>query len=81
MQVLVNNAGIYGRRCSFEEFTAEDFTAPFAANAVGPFLVTQQVYKQGLLQGKSLVVNMSSIMASQGDPTVSGVTGSGYAYR
>ncbi|GFH27717.1 uncharacterized protein HaLaN_26087, partial [Haematococcus lacustris] len=51
-------------------------------NAMGPFFVTQQLVKAGLLGPPgSLVVNITSIMSSHGDQTVSSVTGGGYAYR
>jgi NAD(P)-dependent dehydrogenase (short-subunit alcohol dehydrogenase family) len=82
VDVLINNAGMYGRRLQLAEFEAEDFMAVFQTNTVGPFLVVQQLLKQGLLGPPgSLVVNVSSIMASHGDETVSGVTPGGYAYR
>lgn len=82
VDVLINNAGIYGRRLSLAEFEAEDFSTVFQTNAVGPFLVVQQLLKQGLLGPPgSLVVNVTSIMASHGDETVSSAAGGGYAYR
>ncbi|WIA13036.1 hypothetical protein OEZ85_006644 [Tetradesmus obliquus] len=82
VDVLINNAGMYGRRLQLAEFEAEDFMTVFQTNAVGPFLVVQQLLKQGLLGPPgSLVVNVSSIMASHGDETVSGITPGGYAYR
>jgi NAD(P)-dependent dehydrogenase (short-subunit alcohol dehydrogenase family) len=82
VDVLINNAGIYGRRLQLAEFEAEDFMSVFQTNTVGPFLVVQQLLKKGLLGPPgSLVVNVSSIMASHGDETVSGVTPGGYAYR
>jgi len=45
--------------------------------------VTQQLHKHGLLgqPGSSLVVNITSIMSSHGDPSVSSVTKGGYSYR
>jgi NAD(P)-dependent dehydrogenase (short-subunit alcohol dehydrogenase family) len=82
VDVLINNAGMYGRRLQLAEFEADDFMTVFQTNTVGPFLVVQQLLKQGLLGPPgSLVVNVSSIMASHGDETVSGVTPGGYAYR
>ncbi|KAF6260680.1 hypothetical protein COO60DRAFT_1294220 [Scenedesmus sp. NREL 46B-D3] len=82
VDVLINNAGMYGRRLQLAEFEAEDFMTVFQTNTVGPFLVVQQLLKQGLLGPPgSLVVNVSSIMASHGDETVSSVTPGGYAYR
>lgn len=81
-QILINNAGVYGRRLGLAELEAGDFAYAMQTNAIGPFLVVQQLLKQGLLGPPgSLVVNVTSIMASQGDQTVSSVTLGGYAYR
>jgi NAD(P)-dependent dehydrogenase (short-subunit alcohol dehydrogenase family) len=84
-QLLINNAGIYsgdGRRPKLEEFTAADFLPVFMTNSVGPFLVIQQLLARQLLGPPgSLVVNVSSIMGSNSDPTVSAVTPGAYAYR
>jgi hypothetical protein len=64
------------------DFEAADFQAVFNTNAVGPFLVVQSLLKQGLLGPPgSTIVNVTSIMASHGDPTISSVTPGGYAYR
>jgi len=84
VDVLINNAGVYGRRLGLDDLSAEDFATAFAANATGPFLVIQHLRRAGLLGGggkPSLVANMSSIMASHGDATISSVTPGGYAYR
>lgn len=62
----------------------EDFLPVFAANTVGPFLVVQQLLAQGLLGapgGRSTVVNITSIMGSNTDPTISAVTPGAFAYR
>lgn len=84
-QLLINNAGIYsadGRRPKLEEFKTDDFLPTFVTNSVGPFLVVQQLLARQLLGPPgSLVVNVSSIMASNQDPTVSAVTPGAYAYR
>lgn len=56
-QLLINNAGMYGRRLGLLELEASDFNAAFTTNALGPFLVTQQLLKQGLIgQPGTLVV-------------------------
>lgn len=82
VDLLINNAGVYGRRLGLAELEASDFHTAFATNTVGPFLVVQQLLAQGLLGPPgSLIVNISSIMASNADETVSGATGGGYAYR
>ncbi|KXZ53441.1 hypothetical protein GPECTOR_7g1339 [Gonium pectorale] len=103
MRVLVNNAGVYGRRPALEEFTEEDFLFAFHTNTLGPFFTVQQLLKQGLLgapapapadpsspagpaeaphpEPTSLVANISSIVGSNTDPTVSAVSRGGFAYR
>eukprot|EP00775_Hariotina_reticulata_P011289 gene11289-11439_t len=82
VDVLINNAGVYGRRLQLADLEAADFQYAFQTNTVGPFLVIQQLLKQGLLGPPgSLVVNITSIMSSHGDQTVSSVTPGGYAYR
>eukprot|EP00878_Enallax_costatus_P043903 GHUV01052007.1.p1 GENE.GHUV01052007.1~~GHUV01052007.1.p1 ORF type:complete len:177 (+),score=24.99 GHUV01052007.1:451-981(+) len=82
LQVLINNAGVYGRRATLSEFAPEDFTNVFQTNTIGPFLVVQQLLHQELLGPPgSLIVNITSIMSSHGDQTVSSVTPGGYAYR
>lgn len=80
--MLINNAGIYGRRATLPDFTSEDFSTVFQTNTIGPFLVIQQLLQQELLGPPgTLIVNITSIMSSHGDHTVSSTTPGGYAYR
>ncbi|KAG2484047.1 hypothetical protein HYH03_017137 [Edaphochlamys debaryana] len=119
VDVLVNNAGVYGRRPALEDFTEADFLLAFATNTLGPFFVIQQLVKQGLLglppseqppapapapaastsaaaappppaapgvfpavsPRSSLVANISSVVGSNTEPTVSMTAKGGYAYR
>ncbi|PNH09567.1 C-factor [Tetrabaena socialis] len=98
VDLLVNNAGVYGKRPNLEDFTEEDFLFAFRTNAMGPFFVVQQLLKQArgraLPRGPgweewrellgppgSLIVNISSIVGSNTDPTVSATSKGGYAYR
>ncbi|GIL73427.1 hypothetical protein Vretimale_17582 [Volvox reticuliferus] len=88
VDLLVNNAGVYGRRLDLQNFEDEDFLFAFRANTMGPFFVVQQLLKQELLgttreapDGKSLIANMSSIVGSNADPTVSAITKGGFPYR
>ncbi|GAX74643.1 hypothetical protein CEUSTIGMA_g2091.t1 [Chlamydomonas eustigma] len=84
VDVLINNAGVFGRRLGFLELEAEDFLKTFTTNTVGPFLVSQELYRQGLLggeRGQSLVVNISSVMSSHGDQAKDNSGGGAYAYR
>lgn len=87
VDVLINNAGIYGpRRASLLDYSPQDFTSTFLINTMGPFFVIQSLIKEGLL-GKgengagdpSLIVNLSTIVSSHGDSSVS--KGGGYSYR
>ena len=86
VDVLINNAGIYGpRRSRILDFKPEDFSSTFQINAMGPFFVVQGLLKQRLLGkeagkgGSSLIVNISTIVSSHGDTAIS--KGGGYAYR
>ena len=44
----------------FETVTTDDMLRLFQTNTVGPLLVTQQLYKAGLLQKGSVVANLTS---------------------
>jgi NAD(P)-dependent dehydrogenase (short-subunit alcohol dehydrogenase family) len=61
VQVLINNAGVYGRRPALEEFTEDDFQLAFRTNALGPFFVVQQL----LLQVSPRAGNQGSRQASR----------------
>jgi NAD(P)-dependent dehydrogenase (short-subunit alcohol dehydrogenase family) len=77
VDVLINNAGVIVRD-GFDDITAEEMVYCFQTNTVGPLLVTQHVFKAGLLRkGSSMVANITSKMGSIDD------NGSGgyYAYR
>lgn len=61
MQVVINNAGVYGRRSDVETVTADDMLFTYRANTIGPLLVVQQLLKKKLI-GKpgSIVGNVTS---------------------
>ena len=61
LQVVINNAGVYGSRISLETVTAEDMLFTYKANTIGPLLVVQQLLKNKLI-GKpaTLVGNVTS---------------------
>ena len=79
VDVLINNAGIYGPRASLNDVAAEDALAVFSTNALGPLLVVQSLRRRGLLGGAAptLVANVSSKVGSVDDNK----SGGGYAYR
>jgi len=78
VDVLVNNAGIYGARASFEHVTKQSLMEVFETNAVGPFLVAQALVNASLLGSPGSVVgNVTSKVGSVADNG----SGGGYAYR
>lgn len=79
VDVLINNAGIYGRRIDLGTVTADDMLAAFTTNTIGPLLVVQALHQRGLLGGAapSLVASISSKVGSVDDNR----SGGGYAYR
>ena len=74
---VLNNAGVYGKRGRFGEFTQEDLIFPFQVNTVGVLLVVQELVSAGLLKPGALIGNMSSKMGSMADNG----SGGSYAYR
>ncbi|MFD1830083.1 SDR family oxidoreductase [Streptomyces desertarenae] len=58
VDVLVNNAGITGRREPLAALTAEDFDRVFAVNAKAPFLVTRLALER--LRDGGRIVNVST---------------------
>ena len=79
VDMLINNAGIYGPKVHLDDITATDMMNVFAVNAVGPLMVVQQLRKQGVMGGSSptLVANVTSKVGSITDNT----SGGRYAYR
>mmetsp|Transcript_996 Transcript_996/g.6222 ORF Transcript_996/g.6222 Transcript_996/m.6222 type:complete len:244 (-) Transcript_996:1177-1908(-) len=79
VDLLVNNAGVYGRRVDLDSVKTEDMLHTFITNTVGPLLVVQQLRKQGLIGGSkpTLVGNVTSKVGSVADNG----SGGGYAYR
>ncbi|CAG9466601.1 unnamed protein product [Pedinophyceae sp. YPF-701] len=78
VDLVLNNAGIYGPKSkAFGDYTKEDMLEVFNVNAVGPFLIAQEMVKSGLLPKGSVIGNMSSKVGSVADNG----SGGGYAYR
>ena len=71
LQVVINNAGVYGPQISLETVTAEDMLFTYQANTIGPLLVVQQLLKNKLI-GKpgSLVGNVTSKAGSLAIPSL-----------
>lgn len=79
VDLLINNAGIYGPKVPLDDTTATDMMNVFAVNAVGPLMVVQQLRKQGVIGGShpTLVANVTSKVGSVTDNT----SGGRYPYR
>jgi NAD(P)-dependent dehydrogenase (short-subunit alcohol dehydrogenase family) len=77
VDVLINNAGVYGGHGSLESLDPADVVATFRINALGPLLMTRAVLPMLRKSKIKKVVHISSMMGSIGD------NGSGgfYAYR
>jgi NAD(P)-dependent dehydrogenase (short-subunit alcohol dehydrogenase family) len=79
VNLLINNAGVYGKRVSFNDMDAQTMMDVFQVNCVGPLMVTQALYKNRLLGGKkgTIIANVTSKMGSVDDNG----SGGSYAYR
>ena len=69
LDVLVNNAGIYGMM-PFEQITPEHFNKEFGLNVLGLILATQAAVERFGDAGGS-IVNLSSIASAKGVPGLS----------
>lgn len=77
VDVLINNAGVFGQGCAFADVDYVDVARTFAINALGPLRVTSALLP-ALRQGAARrVAHVSSIMGS----IASNTQGGSYAYR
>uniref|UniRef100_A0A383VPJ6 Short-chain dehydrogenase/reductase SDR n=1 Tax=Tetradesmus obliquus TaxID=3088 RepID=A0A383VPJ6_TETOB len=80
VDVLINNAGVYGSKVDLKTVTEQDMIACFKVNTIGPLVVVQQLLAAGLIGGfggKTLIANVSSKVGSVDDNR----GGGGYPYR
>jgi NAD(P)-dependent dehydrogenase (short-subunit alcohol dehydrogenase family) len=80
VDILINNAGVYGGRINLDTVTTQDMQDVFQVNTIGPLLTIQQLHKKNLLGGANkptLIANVSSKVGSIDDNK----SGGGYAYR
>jgi NAD(P)-dependent dehydrogenase (short-subunit alcohol dehydrogenase family) len=80
IDVVINNAGIYGPKIDIKTVTEQDMMQTYKTNTIGPLIVVQQLLINGLIGGfggKTLVANVSSKVGSVDDNR----GGGGYAYR
>ena len=79
LDLVINNAGVYGERVGFTDVTADTMLHVFNTNAVGPLMITQALYSKGVLGGKS-GTTLAHITSKMGSVDDNG-SGSSYAYR
>lgn len=77
IDVLINNAGVYGGPGDLEAFDAEDALATFRVNAVAPLELSRALLPALRRSRARKIVNISSRMASIAENT----SGGAYAYR
>ena len=69
LNILVNNAGILGRRTGLEDTTSEQWDAVLNVNAKGAFVGTKAAIPALRDAGGGSIVNISSIAGIIADPT------------
>jgi NAD(P)-dependent dehydrogenase (short-subunit alcohol dehydrogenase family) len=67
-RVVVNNAGIVGRKARVEELTDDDWDAVLGSNLRGLFLVTRALLPSMRAAGTGRLVTIASISATLGSP-------------
>ncbi len=77
IDILLNNAGIYGPRTGFGETDYSDWPPVFAANVLAPMRMAERFVEHVALGKRKLMVNISSKMGSMGDNSGGGA----YIYR
>lgn len=77
VDVLVNNAGVYGKMQSLEDLDLDDVKRSFDVNALGPVRVTRALLPNILRSKRRTVVQVTSGMGSISDNT----SGGAYGYR
>lgn len=68
IDVLVNNAGVFGAQPWFE-ITPQEFDRIFSVNVSGLLFVTQAVAPHMIARGSGSIVNLASGAGRRGDPT------------
>ena len=75
IDLLINNAGVYGERLPFGKVNEQEWTQVLRVNTVAPLMVVQELVDLMAADGKILL--MTSKMGSMGDNT----SGGSYIYR
>ncbi|HUJ41947.1 MAG TPA: SDR family NAD(P)-dependent oxidoreductase, partial [Candidatus Acidoferrales bacterium] len=63
VEILVNNAGVFGPVAAAQNITAEQWDAVMAANLRGAFLMSRQVIPGMLERARGVILNVSSVAA------------------
>jgi NAD(P)-dependent dehydrogenase (short-subunit alcohol dehydrogenase family) len=77
IDVLLNNAGILGRRVGFGKAESKEFLSVMQVNALGPLLMTEAFWGHVKRSKEKKIVAITSGMGS----IASGANGGSYAYR
>jgi NAD(P)-dependent dehydrogenase (short-subunit alcohol dehydrogenase family) len=77
IDLLLNNAGIYGPRTGFGETDYDAWAPVFRVNTMAPLRMAERFVAQVARSERRLIVNISSRMGSIGD----NAGGGGYIYR
>lgn len=72
IDILINNAGIYGPRASSYPMPVEDWLAVFATNSIAPVNLSMALLPALKRDGGAVVANITSKMGSMGDNTSGG---------
>ena len=75
IDILVNNAGMNVRKES-EDYLPEDWDRVLNTNLTGTFFLTQEVGRHMIARGSGKILNISSMTAFLGLPTISAYTAS-----
>ncbi len=77
IDVLLNNAGVYGPRTGFGETDYNEWLPVIAANVLAPMRMAERFVEHVAHSERKLIVNISSRMGSMGDNSGGGA----YIYR
>ena len=77
IDVLINNAGVYGPRTGFGETDYDDWLNVFKINTLAPLRMAERFVGQVAMSERKLIANISSVMGSITENT----SGGSYIYR
>ncbi|MEE8189862.1 MAG: SDR family oxidoreductase [Kiloniellales bacterium] len=77
IDILLNNAGIYGAKTGFGETDYDEWLPVFAVNTLGPMRMSERFIEQVARSRRKLIVHITSRKGSIGENT----SGGAYIYR